>query len=491
MKSDDKSDDKEIVRGFGDDRGGPPPRESLVRKNDGKTVHPVRSRTDQRYWIEHVGRRVRKVDGVTVTDPNFSVQIAFGGKRERVKLATSNKTEAAARAAAFFRSLIAGGWPGAYAAHEFAKAGERGKPADENAAAKDGPGHSLGALFLAYDKVASPRASTLATYKKALRKIYSEIGGISGAGRFKSASTGNRVWKEKVDGLPLSAVTIEKLMEWKQQQLGRSNCTLDERRAHAITLNSLLRNARAVFAKKHRALLAKHVELPAQIAFDEVRLESSQTPRYRSRIDARAILKAADEELKVERPILYTALNLALRAGLRRREIDTLLWKSVDLERKVIHVEANEFYDLKSTDSAGGVDIGDELAGFLAAFRKQHHADMFVLPTLPLKGVRKAKALPDGKMNDGAHEIQVGNYTKRMTPSDSYRCARTFDDLTAWLRLHGVMANRPIHELRKEIGSLVADEHGIYAASRFMRHADIRITAASYLDKKKRIVAPI
>lgn len=45
--------------------------------------------------------------------------------------------------------------------------------------------------------------------------------------------------------------------------------------------------------------------------------------------------------------------------------------------------------------------------------------------------------------------------------------------------------------MRKEIGSLIADEHGIYAASRFLRHADIRITAAHYLDKKRRIVAPI
>ena len=53
-----------------------------------------------------------------------------------------------------------------------------------------------------------------------------------------------------------------------------------------------------------------------------------------------------------------------------------------------------------------------------------------------------------------------------------------------------MLSKRPIHELRKEVGPLISDEHGIYAASRFMRHADIRITAASYLDKKKRIVAP-
>ena len=68
---------------------------------------------------------------------------------------------------------------------------------------------------------------------------------------------------------------------------------------------------------------------------------------------------------------------------------------------------------------------------------------------------------------------------------------KIFEELATWLRSQGVESKRPIHELRKEVGSLIADEHGIYAASRFMRHADIRITAASYLDKKKRIVAPI
>jgi hypothetical protein len=33
----------------------------------------------------------------------------------------------------------------------------------------------------------------------------------------------------------------------------------------------------------------------------------------------------------------------------------------------------------------------------------------------------------------------------------------------------------------------VAQDHGIYAASRFLRHADIGITSAHYVDKKERI----
>jgi integrase len=442
-------------------------------KKDDKDSRAMRSKTDQRYWSDHLKKRVRKVEGTEVIDPNFSVQLAFGERKERIKLATANKSEAAARAASFYRSLIAEGWDGAYAAHEFSRVGRRGQ-SKATAVETDLSNQTLGALFSAYDKIATPRASTLSTYKKALRKIYSDVAGISGSGRAKAA-TGTRVWKEQVDSLPLSTVTSDALMEWKQKQLGQKDRTLDEKRAHAITLNSLIRNARSIFAKKHRMLLAKQIDLPDPIPFDDLRLETSPTPRYRSKIDARQILKSADEELRDSQPVLYAILNLALRSGLRRREIDTLMWKSVDLERKVIHVEANEYYDLKSTDSAGEVDIGDEFVNFLKTLRKQHPSEQFVISVLPKRRRRKSLST-DPEWSD---------------KSSGYRCMRLFEEVTKWLRSHGVESKRPIHELRKEVGSLIADEHGIYAASRFMRHADIRITAASYLDKKKRIVAPI
>ena len=69
----------------------------------------------------------------------------------------------------------------------------------------------------------------------------------------------------------------------------------------------------------------------------------------------------------------------------------------------------------------------------------------------------------------------------------TYRCKKTFDGLTAWLRGKGVDARKPLHELRKEFGSVIADEHGIYAASRALRHADIGITTRHYADTKRRV----
>jgi len=40
--------------------------------------------------------------------------------------------------------------------------------------------------------------------------------------------------------------------------------------------------------------------------------------------------------------------------------------------------------------------------------------------------------------------------------------------------------------LRKEFGSQLCAKYGIYAASRMLRHADIRVTAEHYLDTKER-----
>ena len=66
-----------------------------------------------------------------------------------------------------------------------------------------------------------------------------------------------------------------------------------------------------------------------------------------------------------------------------------------------------------------------------------------------------------------------------------YRCQRLFESLGRWLIAHGVEGPRPIHTLRKEYGSQVCAKHGIYAASRALRHADIAITSQHYLDRRQ------
>jgi len=58
---------------------------------------------------------------------------------------------------------------------------------------------------------------------------------------------------------------------------------------------------------------------------------------------------------------------------------------------------------------------------------------------------------------------------------------------TAWSPGFAKMAsNKPLHTLRREFGSLVCAAHGIHAASRQLRHANIAITNMFYTDSRKR-----
>ena len=68
-----------------------------------------------------------------------------------------------------------------------------------------------------------------------------------------------------------------------------------------------------------------------------------------------------------------------------------------------------------------------------------------------------------------------------------YRAADSFKRLADWLRTHGVNSRTPLHTLRKEAGSLICQQHGLFAASRFLRHADVAITAQHYAAQKERV----
>jgi integrase len=156
---------------------------------------------------------------------------------------------------------------------------------------------------------------------------------------------------------------------------------------------------------------------------------------------------------------------LALSAGLRKGEIDTLCWHQIDFERGLIRVEHTDKASLKSADSRGEVPIDTSVVELLRGFRARA-SDVFVIESV-----------------EGTAGPQ--------TWGRSYRAQPVFDKVTAWLRKHGVTARKPLHELRKELGALITAEHGIYAASRVLRHADLSTTAAHYTDLKTRPTIPV
>ena len=133
----------------------------------------------------------------------------------------------------------------------------------------------------------------------------------------------------------------------------------------------------------------------------------------------------------------------------------------MDFERELIRVENAETASLKSVDSRAEVPIDAGVTAILRGFRARA-TSAFVI-----------------EGGEGAAGPKMWGR--------NYRVQGVFDRVTAWLRAHRVAARKPLHELRKELGALITAEHGIYAASRVLRHADASTTARHYTDLK---VAP-
>jgi integrase len=220
--------------------------------------------------------------------------------------------------------------------------------------------------------------------------------------------------------------------------------------------NSTLRQARSLFGKK----ITRFVPLPEPGPFQHVEFFPRQSAKYFSRIDAKALLTQARNELTGNDSPAFLVVLIALAAGLRKGEIDTLCWHQIDFERGLIRVEDTDMASLKSADSRGEVPIDASVVELLRGFR--------------------ARA-------SGAFVIEGGDGVSgpRMW-GRNYRVQNVFDRVTAWLREHGVTAKKPLHELRKELGALITSKYGIYAASRVLRHADLSTTAAHYTDLKTR-----
>jgi len=229
-----------------------------------------------------------------------------------------------------------------------------------------------------------------------------------------------------------------------------------QRRAR-ITCNSLMRQAKSLFA----ADLPRHVAMhkPDKLPFDGVAFYQRESMRYHSTVDIEHLIGDAMREL-AQKPEQLKIFLLATMAGLRRNEIDKLQWQAFRWTEGVIRIEATEYFEPKTTESAGDVPIDEELVALFRGWR--------------------AKAAGEFVIEAEGEPLAGTSYTH-------YRAHRHFDALTAWLRAKGVSAVKPLHELRKECGSQICAKHGIHAASRLLRHTNISLTAAHYTDQTRRV----
>ena len=400
------------------------------------------------YWLAKVYRP--KVRGGEVD--NYAVRLHHGGIQRNFSLATPNRDLAAAHARDWFVYLSANGWMAFLAKYR-----EPVKPGSDSSNSALRTHLTIGEYLTAVRTESDLAHKTLADYEGCLRFI---VAGIMEMGKscrqYDHYRGGHKAWLAAVDAVPLESITPDKVRVWKKEYVNRAGRDELARRRRIVNVNSYLRRARALFAKKVRL---KSVAL-AVSPFDGVALERrTDTKFYGAGVDPFALLQAAVNELAEDRIEELKAFLLGLTLGLRRREIDLLEWQSFDFVAGTLRIMPTKWYQLKTNESAGELPVEPEILELFRGWRARATSE-FVL-----ESDRPPRAL---------------DY-------EYYRCEPTFKALVEWLRSKGVQGNKPLHALRKLYGSALADLHGLHAASSGLRHADIRTTSAFYADRRVKV----
>jgi integrase len=411
-----------------------------VEHEKSKTKVSTRSsKTHLSYWEAAIFQR--RAGG------NWWAQLQHGGGRQRkFSLGTPIKSAAAARAREFYLTLVHKGWDAA-----LAELKPEGVPASGDAS-------TVGDFLDELKAKADLKRKTLEGYAIALRKIVADAFGIDGGrDKYDYRGGGHQRWLESVHAIKLNALTPDVVQKWKRAFLAAAADDPIRARAAKISVNSFLRRAKSLFAPDAVKHLSR-VQLPSPLPFERVSFEPRQSMRYRSTIDVEKLTRAAHEELAQKDAPAFLAFLLALGAGLRRIEIDRLEWRAFRWAENVIRIEPTEHFDVKTEHSIGDVSIDAELMSIMHGYAARARSN-FV--------------------------IESRNVPRKRATFENYRAQIVFDRLSAWLRSKGVTAQKPIHELRKESGSMVNRKHGLTAAKDFLRHADIAITAAHYIDRPR------
>ena len=408
------------------------------------------SKTHADHWFYRLRKRsyTNRKTGSVIEIPDWQVRMKRDGRDGWFNLGTPNQAAAAKKAKEVFTFLEANGWDATLA---------KFKPESDVAPRLN---LTVGQYLSAVKDTSYLRLRTFLNYQNCFRTIIGETFGVrADASKFDYRQGGNQKWIERIDGLRLERVTPGSITEWQQRRVKNAGNSPTAIASAKRTANSYVRCARSLFGKEIRKRL-RSVELPATLPFDGVELFESGSMKYVSKVNVQALIAAARAELREAEPEVYKAFLLGLFAGMRKGEIDLAEWRMVDWQNHVIRLEETEWLRLKTKDSAGEITVDAEVIAELRDMMPQSQSQFILANDRPPR-------------NDSARTY--------------YRCEPLFDRLNEWLRSKGVTANKPLHELRKEIGALVATQHGIYAASRFLRHSDITTTARHYAEHKARI----
>lgn len=419
------------------------------------------------YWRKRVRKNTfTRKDGSKYTSPEYEVYMSLEGKQQRFKLESGNKDVAAEKALEIFMFSKANG---AVATLEKYK----------QKAATNTESPTVGDFLGEIESLRLIKPKTFRTYSTKFRRV---IGGAfkipAPNSRFDSQGDGNHSWRCKIDSVKLSELNANRIMKWRAEYLKQlPQDPLSQQKAH-ITLTSLLRNSKALFSDKYLRSLS--LKLP-QNPFDGITIGGSTTRRYNSEADFLTLAQKAKDELYIEIEALppidpdnhynstlgrnqiaskreqFKILLLCLGCGLRRGEVDNLLWKNVDFRNNTINVAVTTFGGLKGSSSERSIDVDDEVMKLLKKFKKESISPFVIESNRPPKP-------------ESAYHF--------------YRCKYHFKGLIDWLHAQGITQTNALHELRKEYGSQLTEQFGIYVASKALGHSEVTTTARSYLEKK-------
>ncbi len=412
-------------------------------------------KADARYW-----QQAGKLDLDPRGNGALSCRIQMNGRREPFPLRTTNKAAAATKAARIYGDVMALGWDAALAKHK----PDAAKP----------KGSTVGDLLAAVSELANVRPTTLRGYTASFRRIAADVMGVEAkASRYARCGGGRESWLAAVDAVPLAKLTPDRIEAWKLRYVFTRTAG-DETKARSArnSANTLLRMGKGLFAKRLLKLAANRISLPSPLPFDGVELFPRQSMRYVSTMNLESVLIAARDDLAQNDAEAFKAFVLCLFAGLRRNEADKLRWNSIDFDTGAIRIKTQSDFAPKAETSLGDVPIDAELCAILRGLRAKEPKAEYVLSADAAKRIFKAARTPSAPLS---------------LKWSKYRAAATFKRLVDWLRVHGVASRTPLHTMRKEAGSLICEKHGLFAASRFLRHADIAITAQHYTAQKERV----
>lgn len=417
-------------------------------------------KNDMRYWEEKVYKLTFTEGGKRCESKQYSVKIQYRGERRNFPLGMANRSDAARRARDIYHSLIACGW--AETLEKFHPQCVKGEEAV-----------TVGEYIDLATKIFGVAPRTIACYISSFRMIAASVAGVSvGPSRFDYKKGGREAWLKKVDAIRLDKLTPGAVEAWKHRFLkARKGNPVEERKAKN-SVNSFIRQARSLFAPKIVKLVGRQLRLPEPLPFQDVSLFPRSSMRYDSRIEIQKLVTSAHKELGgpqtteekseafASRIEQFKIFLLAAFGGLRRNEIDKLLWEQIDLKNGTIEIRETQHFKPKSEESNGLIKIEAEVVALLAGFRKG---------------------------SKGAFVIHGADEKIEHKSPQWYRSQRHFKGLMSWLKQQGIDDLKPLHVLRKEAGSLICGTMGLYAASRFLRHGDVRVTAEHYLDKKSQV----